>query len=39
MGRIIHFDMEALDPERAITFYRDVFDWELPFGMDPWNIG
>ena len=35
MGRIIHFDMEALDPERAITFYRDVFDWEFTLWDGP----
>lgn len=29
MGRVIHFDIAADDPERAITFYESVFDWEI----------
>ncbi|HZT95283.1 MAG TPA: VOC family protein [Chloroflexota bacterium] len=27
MPRVVHFDMSAEDPERAIQFYRAVFDW------------
>jgi predicted enzyme related to lactoylglutathione lyase len=29
MGRVIHFDIAADDPERAIGFYESVFDWEI----------
>ena len=27
MGRIIHFELPADNPERAIAFYKSVFDW------------
>ncbi|MFB6104202.1 MAG: VOC family protein [Halobacteriaceae archaeon] len=27
MSRVVHFDIEAADPERAIEFYESVFDW------------
>ncbi len=29
MNRIIHFEIYAGDPERAVKFYRDVFGWEI----------
>jgi len=29
MPRIIHFEILAEDPERAIEFYRKVFGWEI----------
>jgi predicted enzyme related to lactoylglutathione lyase len=29
MGRVIHFDIAADDPERAIAFYEAVLDWEI----------
>ncbi|MCF7797644.1 MAG: VOC family protein [Lentisphaeria bacterium] len=29
MGRIIHFDLEAQDPDRAMRFYTDVFNWQF----------
>jgi predicted enzyme related to lactoylglutathione lyase len=29
MGRVIHFEIHADDPERACDFYRDVFGWEI----------
>ena len=29
MNRIIHFEIHAGDPERAVKFYRDVFGWEI----------
>jgi uncharacterized protein len=29
MNRILHFEIHAGDPERAATFYRNVFDWEI----------
>jgi uncharacterized protein len=29
MSRVVHFEIHAADPERAATFYRDVFGWEV----------
>jgi len=29
MNRIIHFEIHAGDPERAVKFYRNVFGWEI----------
>ncbi len=29
MPRIVHFEIHAEDPERAVTFYRQVFGWEF----------
>jgi len=29
MPRVVHFEINADDPERAIKFYRDVFGWEI----------
>lgn len=29
MGKVIHFDMSADDPERAIKFYSEVFGWKF----------
>lgn len=29
MGRVIHFEITAVDPERAANFYRKVFGWEI----------
>jgi hypothetical protein len=29
MPRIVHFEIHADDPERAIKFYRDSFGWEF----------
>jgi predicted enzyme related to lactoylglutathione lyase len=29
MPRVIHFDLSADDPERAMAFYKDVFDWQV----------
>lgn len=28
MGRIVHFEIMADDPERAVRFYEEVFGWE-----------
>lgn len=28
MLRAVHFDMKAEDPERAVKFYADVYDWK-----------
>lgn len=29
MSRVVHFEIPADDPERAIKFYEKVFDWEF----------
>jgi predicted enzyme related to lactoylglutathione lyase len=29
MNRIIHFEIQADDPERAVKFYKEVFGWEI----------
>lgn len=29
MDRVVHFEIQAQDPERAATFYRDVFGWTI----------
>ena len=29
MGRVVHFEIHAADPERAAKFYTDVFGWEI----------
>jgi predicted enzyme related to lactoylglutathione lyase len=29
MGRVIHFEIHAEDPERAIEFYSTVFGWQI----------
>jgi predicted enzyme related to lactoylglutathione lyase len=31
-NRIVHFEIHAGDPERAMAFYKAVFGWEFP----PW---
>ena len=33
MGRVIHFELNADDPERAAKFYRDAFGWKI----DKWR--
>lgn len=27
--RVIHFEIHATNPERALTFYRSMFGWEI----------
>ena len=29
MGRVVHFEITADDPDRAAEFYRKAFDWEV----------
>lgn len=29
MGRVIHFEIHAAEPERAIAYYRAVFGWKF----------
>ena len=33
MGRVVHFEIHAADPDRARLFYEHVFGWNL----DPWG--
>lgn len=33
MGRVVHFELPAADPDRAASFYRTVFGWEIT----PWE--
>jgi predicted enzyme related to lactoylglutathione lyase len=41
MPRVIHFEIHADDPERAVRFYQSVFGWQLQKWdgpMDYWLI-
>lgn len=42
MGRIVHFEIAADNPERAQAFYKEVFDWEIKDmsqnGMEYWLV-
>jgi uncharacterized protein len=29
MSRVVHFEIHADDPQRAVNFYRDVFGWQV----------
>jgi uncharacterized protein len=29
MARVVHFEIHADNPERAVAFYRNVFDWQI----------
>ena len=33
MLRVVHFELPADDPERAVKFYQDVFNWKI----DKWE--
>lgn len=40
MGRVIHFEIHAENPERAISFYQAMFGWSFqkwngPMGVAP----
>ena len=28
-NRVVHFEIQADEPERAVQFYRDVFGWKI----------
>ncbi len=28
MARVVHFEVHASDPERAVRFYRELFGWQ-----------
>jgi predicted enzyme related to lactoylglutathione lyase len=41
MPKVIHFDLTADDPERAIAFYQSVFGWKVRKWINPdeyWHI-
>ena len=29
MPRVVHFEIHAEDPERAVNFYKSVFEWDI----------
>jgi predicted enzyme related to lactoylglutathione lyase len=29
MNRVVHFEIQAADPERAAKFYRELFGWDI----------
>jgi predicted enzyme related to lactoylglutathione lyase len=33
VARVVHFEIHADEPERAATFYRELFDWRI----EKWN--
>jgi predicted enzyme related to lactoylglutathione lyase len=35
MGRVVLFEMNSQDPERAVSFYSTVFGWEI--GASNWG--
>jgi len=40
-NRVVHFEIHAAEPERAMKFYKDVFGWDFPRWMeDPpyWGV-
>ena len=41
MARVVHFEIHASDPERAVNFYQTLFDWQFQKWegpMDYWLI-
>jgi len=41
MPRVVHFEIHAGDPERAVNFYKTLFDWQFQKWegpMDYWLI-
>jgi predicted enzyme related to lactoylglutathione lyase len=41
MGRVVHFEIHAENPQRAIAFYKGLFGWEITKWdgpMDYWMI-
>ncbi len=40
-NRVVHFEIHAGDPDKAMAFYKDVFGWNFPKWMeDPpyWGV-
>lgn len=41
MGRVVHFEIHASDPEKAAGFYRELFGWTIQKWdgpMDYWMV-
>ncbi len=40
MARVVHFEIHAEDPQRAVDFYTQLFGWEITAwaGMEYWLI-
>ena len=41
MPRVVHFEIHAADPERAVNFYQKLFDWSFQKWegpMDYWLV-
>ena len=41
MPRVVHFEIHASDPERAVNFYKTLFDWQFQKWegpMDYWLV-
>jgi uncharacterized protein len=41
MARVVHFEIHASEPERAVSFYQTLFDWQFQKWegpMDYWLI-
>ncbi len=36
MSRVVHCEIHAEDPERAIAFYRELFGWQFTRWEGPW---
>jgi predicted enzyme related to lactoylglutathione lyase len=37
MPRVVHFEIHAADPERAVKFYTDLFGWDIQKYAGPWD--
>jgi hypothetical protein len=37
MSRVVHFEIPAEEPERAIKFYKKVFGWQIDEWGGPFN--
>ena len=38
MARVVHFEFSADDPERAVQFWREAFDWEVETPMPDYHL-
>jgi uncharacterized protein len=42
MNRVMHFEIQADEPERAANFYREIFGWTIEkipgLGWDYWMV-
>jgi predicted enzyme related to lactoylglutathione lyase len=39
MPRVVHFEIHAGDPERAVTFYQSLFGWTFQKWEGPREYG